>query len=338
MRKIPVRLTLMLLSLALASRSYAGFSPKQISKKMGKGVVFIAATDAESSDSTCGTGSIVDESGLVLTNAHVIYNKEADKPHSVIRIFLKPDKLVGDVSQDLAVGFDAELLHYDTALDLALLQIKGAPKSLTILLLGNPDDLEPGDETVAIGHPEQGGLWTVTTGVLSAQIHNQNGVRGRDVWQMETSLNRGNSGGPLFDPRGYVIGVNTSIARRATDGMAITGINFALKSSVPRKWLVQYGIHLNYGPLPLEGAGEVAEAAAAPTTAVEDIGEPPALDQEKAEAETEAVEVRNPIHFKQDLEQQLRPYKMEEVSTFMKRLGEKRDSAVEELEGTAGNK
>jgi serine protease Do len=50
---------------------------------------------------------------------------------------------------------------------------------------------------VAIGHPEQGGLWTLTTGVISAEIDNFNGVKGKQVFHTETGLNRGNSGGPL---------------------------------------------------------------------------------------------------------------------------------------------
>ena len=54
---------------------------------------------------------------------------------------------------------------------------------------------------------------------------------------METSVNRGNSGGPLLDGNGYMVGINTAIARKSEDGLAITGINFAIKSSVVRKWV-----------------------------------------------------------------------------------------------------
>ena len=99
-----------------------------------------------------------------------------------------------------------------------------------------------GDRVVAIGHPEQGGLWTLTTGVISAEVENFNGVKGKHVFQTETGINRGNSGGPLFDGEGRMIGVNTAIARVASDGLPITSISFSLKSSVATQWLREQGV------------------------------------------------------------------------------------------------
>ena len=95
---------------------------------------------------------------------------------------------------------------------------------------------------VAIGHPEQGGLWTLTTGTVSAQIDNFNAMQGKSVFQTETGLNRGNSGGPLLDTQGRMIGVNTAIARVAADGMPITSISFSLKSNVAKRWLGEQGL------------------------------------------------------------------------------------------------
>jgi serine protease Do len=106
---------------------------------------------------------------------------------------------------------------------------------------------------VAIGHPEQGGLWTLTTGVISAEVDNFNGVKGKHVFQTETGLNRGNSGGPLLDGEGRMIGVNTAIARVASDGLPITSISFSLKSSVATQWLREQGVVVRAGrgtPLP----------------------------------------------------------------------------------------
>src|SRR5206468_6675576 len=91
--------------------------------------------------------------------------------------------------------------------------------------------------TAAIGHPEHGAKWSLTTGRIGGEWANFEGVTGKDVYQMETSVNRGNSGGPLLDGNGYMVGINTAIARRSEDGLAITGINFALKSSVVRAWI-----------------------------------------------------------------------------------------------------
>jgi len=64
---------------------------------------------------------------------------------------------------------------------------------------------------VAIGHPEQGALWALPTGVISAEVDNFNGVKGKQVFHTETGLNRGNSGGPLLDGEGWMIGVNTRL-------------------------------------------------------------------------------------------------------------------------------
>lgn len=362
-------------ALLCASAAWAGLTPRLIYQKMAPGVVFISAQDDGSDTVSCGTGSIITGQGQVLTNAHVVYNKEAGKAYGSIKVFLKPAKLTGDLGQDLSQGYDATIQAIDPAMDLALLKLKHAPDSVTTLRLGNSDDVAPGDEAVAIGHPEQGGLWTLTTGVLSAQIKDQGGVAGRDTWQMETSLNRGNSGGPLFDERGYVIGVNTAIARRAADGLAITGINFAIKSSSARHWLAAQGLDLDYGPLPLDdqaiaaaygltpppAAAEAAPApAAAPTagaaaaapasaTASTDASTPvpasptaeaaaPAAASPSAEAAaaTQTAQARPPQTFKPDLVQTPRPYTAKEVGAYLKQLTEKRDKAMDELDRSTG--
>ena len=99
-----------------------------------------------------------------------------------------------------------------------------------------------GDPVLAIGHPESGGLWSLTSGRIGSVIKNQSGIRGKHVFQTETSLNRGNSGGPLLDGNGEMVGVNTNISRRSSDGLAITGINFAVQSNVVRSWLEEGGL------------------------------------------------------------------------------------------------
>ena len=101
-----------------------------------------------------------------------------------------------------------------------------------------------GDPVLAIGHPESGGLWSLTSGRIGSIIKNQSGIKGKHVFQTETSLNRGNSGGPLLDGNGDMVGVNTNISRRSSDGLAITGINFAVQSNVLRDWLRMGGISL----------------------------------------------------------------------------------------------
>jgi len=112
----------------------------------------------------------------------------------------------------------------------------GAPDGLPTMAIAG-EDVGVGEATAAIGHPEHGAKWSLTTGRIGGEWADFEGVKGKDVYQMETSVNRGNSGGPLLDGNGYMVGINTAIARRSEDGLAITGINFAIKSSVVRRWL-----------------------------------------------------------------------------------------------------
>ncbi|MBN2494780.1 MAG: trypsin-like peptidase domain-containing protein [Deltaproteobacteria bacterium] len=256
--------SLLVLSLFLSQVAEARMSPRQIYKTKADGVVLIVAAKEGSSSASAGTGSIIRADGMVITNCHVIFNKDSRSPYKVVHVFLKPDKVTGDMNKDLTRHFSAKVLAFDEALDLALLQIQSPPSGLTIQTLGNPDELGPGDETVAIGHPEQGGLWTITTGVIGAEFEDFKGITGKHVFQMETSLNRGNSGGPLFDVRGYQVGVNTAIARQGQGGIAITGVNFAVKASVVKKWVAGHSVQLAYGGDSLEA--EPARVASAPTS------------------------------------------------------------------------
>jgi serine protease Do len=141
----------------------------------------------------------------------------------------------------------AKVVAYSQPLDLALLKLDGATEALSVVDVSESGRARIGDRVVAIGHPEQGGLWTLTTGVISAEVDNFNGVKGKHVFQTETGLNRGNSGGPLLDGEGRMIGVNTAIARVASDGLPITSISFSLKSSVATQWLREQGVAARAG-------------------------------------------------------------------------------------------
>jgi len=86
-------------------------------------------------------------------------------------------------------------------------------------------------------------------------------MKGKHVFQTDTGLNRGNSGGPLLDGQAHIIGINTAIARLAADGMPITSINFAIKSSVARAWLQEQGIPVEYAAPPPEAPVRQAGSA-----------------------------------------------------------------------------
>ncbi len=243
------------------SASAWALSPKEVYQKSGPAVVLILGSDDGRSGSG-GTGSIITAEGKIITNAHVVLN-EQNQPFKILYVFLKPPKVSGDNGKDLVNRYKARVLSYSIAdeLDLALLQIEGPPPNLPTVAFGDPDAVEVGDDAVAIGHPEQGGLWTLTKGTISTVILNFNRINGKDVFQTDASVNRGNSGGPLLDANGNIVGINTMIARVGAGGVAITGINYSLKSSVAVKWLAGQGMGLAYAP---KGTGEQLVVAAAP--------------------------------------------------------------------------
>jgi serine protease Do len=232
----------------VASSAYAQ-TPKDVYKKVGGAVVLILGSDDGKSGSG-GTGSIVTSEGKVITNAHVVISEATKQPYKILYIFLKPPKITGDNAKDLTNRFKARVLAWSPAeqLDLALMQIENPPKDLSTIAFADPDKVEIGDTMVAIGHPEQGGLWTLTTGAVSTMIANFNRVKGKDVFQTEASVNRGNSGGPLLDMQGNMVGINTMIARQGAGGIAITDVNFSLKSSVAVSWMAGQGMGLAYAP------------------------------------------------------------------------------------------
>lgn len=164
-----------------------------------------------------GSGFIVDPEGLVVTNHHVIEN--ADE----IEVVLED-----------GTRFTATLRGRDTKTDLALLAID-SDKLLPYVQFGNSDSAQVGDWVVAIGNPfGLGG--TTTSGIISA--------RGRDIQagplddfiQIDAPINRGNSGGPLFNTKGEVIGVNSAIF--SPNGGNV-GIGFAIPSSIANHVIAQ---------------------------------------------------------------------------------------------------
>lgn len=237
-------------------------SPREIYEQTSPAVVMVMGHSDSGKGGSGGTGSIIQADGVVLTNAHVVIDEKTGKPYPRLSVFLKPARVTGDTKADLARMVRARLAAYSAPLDLALLKLEGVAAPLPIVDLSDSDRTKIGDRVVAIGHPEQGGLWTLTTGVISAEVDNFNGVKGKHVFQTEAGLNRGNSGGPLVDSEGHMIGVNTAIARVAPDGMPITSISFSLKSSVARQWLREQGAVAGQMPVPSMSAPTHAAAEA----------------------------------------------------------------------------
>ena len=226
--------------LLFGSSNLLADSPRQIYKNVGPGVVFILASDG-SQNGSVGTGSIIRADGLIITNAHIFMRPDSNRIKPDIAIFLKPGRVTGNHKKDLSRRYRGKLLGYDRPLDLALLKITNLDVPLSTVLFADSDQVVVGDKVYAIGHPEQGGLWSLTTGVISAFRQDYGSVPGKNLFQTDASINRGNSGGPLLDENGHMIGINSLIARKATDGLTITDVNFSIQSQVAIKWLNDQG-------------------------------------------------------------------------------------------------
>ncbi len=240
-----VLLILILIHTTTGALHAESFDYKKIYKLMGPSVVVVMALHQDGVGSI-GTGSVVHQDGLVITNAHVIIDDATNRVYPRLFIFLKPEKIKGDRTEDLRHRYEARLIKYSVDLDLSLLKILSHPGKLPPIPFANPDSVEIGDPVLAIGHPEQGGLWTLTTGVISARVKDFEGIKGKNVFQTETSFNRGNSGGPLINLQGAMVGINSNIARKGAGGIAITDINFSISSGVAKKWLDRTGNSVAY--------------------------------------------------------------------------------------------
>ncbi|MET4807450.1 DegQ family serine endoprotease [Limibacillus sp. MBR-115] len=167
--------------------------------------------------SALGSGFIIDASGYVVTNNHVIEDAEE------IKVILQDDRT-----------YDATLIGRDEKTDLALLKIE--PKEpLPSVDWGDSDELRIGDWIIAIGNPfGLGG--TVTAGIVSARARDINAGPYDDFIQSDAAINRGNSGGPMFNMDGEVVGVNTAIF--SPSGGSV-GIGFAIPSQLARNVILQ---------------------------------------------------------------------------------------------------
>ena len=288
----PLLLIALLVFFWMFGQPVQAYTPKEIYQKAGPGVVFIFASKGSSKGSG-GTGSIITPEGLVITNAHLFIQKDSSKLLSNISVFLKPDRVTGDHKADLAKGYRGEILAYDLPLDLALIQIVNSDKKFETIPFANSEIIDIGQQVYAIGHPEQGGLWSLTTGVISARWKNYGGVQGKDLFQTDASINRGNSGGPLLDDQAAMIGINSMIARKAADGLTITDVNFSIQTKVAIDWLNQKGYSISAvrpaAPKPQPPA-QLTEKPKAPQTVPEKIAVKPEHPENKEEIDPPVAE------------------------------------------------
>jgi len=175
----------------------------------------VVSIDAEE---TTGSGFIINNKGYIITNYHVIKDKKD------IRIYL-PDKRI----------FSAKIIGFDPETDIALVKIKG--DNLPTVEFGDSDKLKVGQKVAAIGNPF-GLESTITTGIVSAKHRTRGKTIYRDFIQTDANVNPGNSGGPLVNLDGEVVGINTFILARSE------GLGFSIPSNLAKiiiKSLIEHG-------------------------------------------------------------------------------------------------
>jgi putative serine protease PepD len=187
----------------LARTIYAAASPSVASVRTGDG---------------SGTGFLVDSNGTIVTNAHVVGQNN--------RVQVRFD--------DKGAYHDADVLSVDASTDLAAIKVdESAVQGIRPLELADSDKAQVGDSVVAIGYP-LGLDRTATAGIVSGlerQIESPNGFSINKVIQTDAAVNPGNSGGPLLNAKGQVLGVNSQIATAAGGGDGNVGIAFAIPAN-----------------------------------------------------------------------------------------------------------
>ena len=169
-------------------------------------------------ESGTGSGAVIDDSGHIVTNFHVVRGAER------MEVTL-PDK----------AKFEAELIGADPNKDLAVIRIRVAKGRLTPIPLGTSKGLLVGQKVLAIGNP-YGLDRTLTTGIISSlgrSIQAPNGLIIDDIIQTDAAINPGNSGGPLLNSQGQIIGINTAILSGGNSGSI--GIGFAIPADTVRR-------------------------------------------------------------------------------------------------------
>jgi S1-C subfamily serine protease len=201
----------------------SGINTRQLSgasnlyKRCVKSVVLLVSIDATS----LGSGSIVDTEGNIITNWHVVKGKD----QMLVWPYNKGLSQLIDLDPESALL--ANVVAIDPSRDLALLKLESTGAIPPTIILGKPNSISIADDVFAIGHPE-GYIWSFTYGVVSqlrskfAWAYEKNDDFRADVIQTQTPSNPGNSGGPLFNGMGHLVGINSF----SSDGQ---GLNFAVQ-------------------------------------------------------------------------------------------------------------
>jgi S1-C subfamily serine protease len=210
----------------------AGFDPQSIYDRDAPGVVTVISTGLQSADGDqagLGSGFVISGDGEIATNAHVVTSGEGAAIRKATNVYVR----FGDGNQ-----VPADVRGFDPFSDVALLKVD--PKGLTLrpLPLGSTADLHVGAPVAAIGSPfaEEQSLSVGVISGLDRSIESLTGFDTAGAIQTDAAINHGNSGGPLLDGRGRVLGINAQIQTSTGDG---SGVGFAVPADVVRRSLAQ---------------------------------------------------------------------------------------------------
>jgi S1-C subfamily serine protease len=214
------------------STGAAGFDPTSIYERDAPGVVTVISTGLQSDngdEAGLGSGFVISGDGEVATNAHVVTTGEGAAIREAANVYVR----FGDGNQ-----VPATVRGFDPFSDVALLKVD--PKGLTLrpLALGSTADLHVGAPVAAIGSPfaEEQSLSVGVISGLDRSIESLTGFDTAGAIQTDAAINHGNSGGPLLDGGGRVLGINAQIQTSTGDG---TGVGFAVPVDVVRQSLAQ---------------------------------------------------------------------------------------------------
>ena len=231
-------------------------SATEVYQQDSPGVVAITATTAAGQDK--GTGIVLNSEGLILTNDHVVQGATA---------------LQVSVNGSSSDSHSATLVGEEANNDLALIKVDPAGLGLKPLTLADSSKVQIGDQVYAIGNP-YGLEETLTKGIVSAldrEISAPDGAKITGVIQTDAALNPGNSGGPLLNDQGEVIGVNSQIASDAASGQGSqpgsTGVGFAISTATVAQAVkaIESGKGVSHAPAtPAQQGGQEAEAQQSP--------------------------------------------------------------------------
>jgi 2-alkenal reductase len=209
-----------------------GFDPRGIYQRESPGVVTVIATGLQSPNGDgagLGSGFVISGDGEIATNAHVVTSGEGAAIRKASNVYVR----FGDGNQ-----VPAEVRGFDPFSDVALLKVDPAGLTLRPLPLGTTADLHVGAPVAAIGSPF-GEEQSLSVGVISGLDRSIESLTGFDTAgaiQTDAAINHGNSGGPLLDGRGRVLGINAQIQTSTGDG---SGVGFAVPVDVVRQSLAQ---------------------------------------------------------------------------------------------------